>query len=139
MPNAPLRCLNAWTALEVLAPETFKKAAELATAYNGQLQSLDEALLPWEKEVVPPKGFRFYYHVVLATLSYEPAVYALLDKYGDERPERPRIAGEVILGAVLLDSQGRLAGLEPVVISSFGWGFPIAIKGELRELAGWIC
>lgn len=139
MPNDPRECLDAWTAQEVLSPPVFKGEADLAAKYNGKLLMFDNSSLPWEQQLPPPpKNQQYYYHVILATISHEAAIHALIEKYGDKSPERPSLTGAVILGSLLLDAHGKLLPKQGVAVSSFGWGFPIALNGSLRQLKDWI-
>lgn len=139
MPDDPRNCLSAWTALEVLSPPTFRNAADLAVVYNGELLLLDLPLLPWEQSLPAlPKNLDYYYHIVLGTVSYEATIHALLEKYGDKSPEWPSLSGEVILGSLLLDAQGKLLTQQGVAIASFGWGFPVALEKSLRQLSDWV-
>ena len=66
-----------------------------------------------------------------------PALDALIDRFGDQRPERPAAKGEAILAIVMLDKKGRLVESPAVTVSSFGWGVMAALEGELADLAGW--
>ncbi len=138
MPNDPLNCLMAWTALEVLSPATFRTAADLAASCHGKHMLLDGPLLPWEDEAPAlPAKQRYYYHVILGSISYEAAIHALLEKYGDKSPERPTLLGEVALASLLLDAQGKLQPSQGVAVGSFGWGLPVALEGNLGQLFGW--
>jgi hypothetical protein len=46
--NAPESILSAWTALEVLSPQTFRKPEDLASG-DRSLTRIDTAELPWER------------------------------------------------------------------------------------------
>jgi len=65
--NAPESILSAWTALEVLSPQTFRKPEDLATG-DRSLTRIDTAELPWERgEKSRPKR-RLYYQIVLGAI-----------------------------------------------------------------------
>jgi hypothetical protein len=136
--SAPENVLDAWTALEVLSPPSFRRPEELAGGDRRAVAALDRGILPWEGagEHARPKT-RLYYQLVLGTIDLEPAVRQLLARYADRRAERPSVRGEAILAVVVLDSEGRPIEGPATAISSFGWGIPRALRGDLAALADW--
>jgi hypothetical protein len=134
--NAPESILSAWTALEVLSPQTFRKPEDLASG-DRSLTRIDTAELPWERgEKSRPKR-RLYYQIVLGTIRMEPAVELLVERYGDARIEKPSTLGNAALAVVIVDQQGRLTDSSAVAVSSFGWGVMAALNGALSDLALW--
>jgi len=137
MTNAPESILSAWTALEVLSPATFRKPEDLASGDRSRVARLDTVELPWERcEKSRPKQ-RLYYQIVLGAIRVEPAMELLLERYGDNRIEKPTATGNAALAVVIVDQQGRLADPSAVAVSSFGWGVVTALKAELDDLALW--
>ncbi|HEV7782495.1 MAG TPA: AAA domain-containing protein, partial [Chitinophagaceae bacterium] len=129
--------LSSWIALEVLSPQTFRRQQELAGTF-GSIASLDNKSLPWEGEGESSKpNYRLYYQVVLGTIDFEKSISALLDIYSDKREERPVVKGEAILAVIVLDKKGRPVEAPAAAISSFGWGVPQALKGDLQILGNW--
>jgi hypothetical protein len=130
--------LDAWTALEALSPRTFQRPEVLADGDRRAVASLDEAKLPWEGigEKARPHT-RLFYQVVLGTVDFGAAVERLLSVYTDSRAERPAARGEAILAAVTVDRDGRLVEAPATAISSFAWGMPRALGGDLKSLAAW--
>ncbi len=74
---------------------------------------------------------------MLGTIDMETAVAALLSTYSDTRDERPAASGEAVLATVTVDRDGRLIENEAVSVSSFGWGVPVALSGDLAKLREW--
>jgi hypothetical protein len=136
--NAPGGILDAWTALEVLSPQTFRRPEDLAGGDRQAIAWLDCGRLPWEGggEKARPKT-RLFYHLVLGTVDFGMAVAHLLTRYTDSRLERPEARGEAVLAVVVLDREGRLAEAPSVSVSSFAWGAPRALRGDLADLAEW--
>jgi hypothetical protein len=129
--------LDAWSALEVLSPTTFKRRAELASNIAQNIVSIGPGL-PWDGGSARSKpNFKVYFHIVLGTLAAEPAFDKLLKRFQDARPNPPNIKGEVVLASILVDKDGLLAGDMPVSLSAFGWGLPVALSGSLQRLAAW--
>jgi hypothetical protein len=130
--------LDAWTALEVLSPQTFRKPEDLASGDRRAVASLDSGKLPWEGigEKSRPNT-RLFYQVVLGTVDFGAAVERLLSLYADSRVERPAAKGEAILAAVTINREGRLVDAPAAALSSLAWGVPRALSGDLSSLAAW--
>ncbi len=135
--NAPLHVLGAWTALEVLNPQTFAKPHDLASKGERALVADFARGLPWEVGDRGRRDKKLFYHLILGTLDAPRAFSALLDRFVDRRAERPRVKAEVILASVIVDKNGVPVINDAVAISSFAWGLPIALTGELSELSQW--
>lgn len=136
--NAPQDILRAWTALEVLSPQGYKREADLAAGDNSKIARFDERDLPWNLgEKSRPKK-RLYYELILGSVALAPAVEELLKLYSDDRPDKPSLKGFCPIASILLDKEGRpLEEETSTAISSFAWGVPIALLGDLRSLADW--
>jgi hypothetical protein len=136
--NAPETILDAWTALEVLSPPSFRRPEELVGGERAQVAWLEKDRLPWEGTGEKARrNTKLYYQVVLGTVDLEPAVTRLLACYADTRPERPAARGEAILALVCLNRDGLLVEAPAVAVSSFAWGMPYALRGELSSLSAW--
>ena len=133
----PERLLLAWTALEVLSPTSFIRPEDLTGGQRGRIASL-AGPLPWENggEKSRPNN-RLYYQIILGTIQTEPTMSQLLTVYTDNRAERPRSYGESILSTITVDREGRPIESEAVAVSSFDWGVPMALKGNLKALGDW--
>lgn len=130
--------LSSWIALEVLSPQTFRKPQDLATGSYGSIASLETKILPWEGEGEKSRpNYRLFYQIVLGTIDFQKAITALLDIYADKRVERPVSKGEAVLAIVVVDNKGRLVESPSVAVSSFAWGVPHALRGDLDKLGEW--
>jgi len=135
---SPEHILDAWTALEVLSPQTFRRPEDLAVGDRTRIATLEDRLLPWEGAGEKPRPkTKLYFQVVLGSIDLDPAYKELLASFPDRRPERPAAWGEAILGLVTLDREGRLVEPPAVSVSSFAWGLPLALKQNLAALSGW--
>jgi hypothetical protein len=136
--NAPNAILDAWTALEVLSPPAFRRPEDLANGDRRAVAWLDRDRLPWEDngEKARPNT-RLFYQIVLGTIDLEAAIAQLLARYSDSRLERPTARGEAVLAVVIVDRAGRWIEAPGVFVSSFGWGVPHALRGDLATLAEW--
>lgn len=134
--DRPEDILSAWTALEVLSPPSFRQPEQLAAGDKSAVFPLD-APLPWTRDLKVKAGVQPYYQVVLGAIDMEVAVKRLLAVHADRRIEPARVSGQAILAVVLLDKDGLPVADEPVQVSSFGWGVPIALDDALTRLALW--
>ncbi|MGI6783535.1 MAG: DEAD/DEAH box helicase [Aminivibrio sp.] len=135
--SEPEAIIKAWTALEVLSPTPFNKPKDLV-ADPERIVAMSGDRLPWtdgKKYYRPNK--RLYYQIILGSIKMQPATDALLDVYGDSRVQRPQTKGYSVLASVLVDDKGCLAGADSISLSSFGWGLPLALKGDLESLHLW--
>lgn len=138
-PDQPRNILAAWSALEVLSPQSFRKPQDLASGGDIRLVANFAKGLPWESggENARPNT-RLYYQIVLGTIPMEKAMTKLLEVYRDTREERPAAKGEAIIGVIVADRQGRPVKQNAVALSSFAWALQYALKGELTELGHWV-
>ena len=136
--NGPESILRTWTALEVLSPQGYRREADLVAGEISRIARFDEGGLPWERgERSRPKK-RLYYELILGAIALAPAFEALLKLYADRRPDTPSMQGYSPLASILLDKDGRpLEDDVSFAVSSFAWGVPVALQGDLQSLADW--
>lgn len=135
--NDAVSVLTAWTALEVLSPPAFRRETDLTGGDRSAVVRLDGSKLAWEDTRGGRKNYKLYHQVVLGTVKLDAAVAALVALYGDTRAERMGSRGEAILATIMLDKTGKPVEEPAVAISSFGWGVPRALAGDLASLSGW--
>jgi hypothetical protein len=135
--NDAASILTAWTALEVLSPPAFRRETDLTSGDRSAVVRLDGAKLAWEDTRGGRKNYKLYHQVVLGTIKLDAAVAALVTRYGDTRAERMGTRGEAILATIMLDRTGKPVEQPATAISSFGWGVPRALAGDLAALGGW--
>lgn len=134
--NIPEDIIDAWTVLEALSPQTYKKPDDLVIG-TGSVAYLKKGLEPWLKgEKSRPKN-QLYYLVYLGAVKLEEATEELLKLYQDKRAERPNVKGLAALGVVLLDKKGIPVPDTGLALSSFGWAYARALQGKLQELKHW--
>ncbi|NOR61566.1 MAG: hypothetical protein GQ535_03605 [Rhodobacteraceae bacterium] len=135
--NDPQNILRAWTALEVLAPQGYRREIDLVGGDKYRIAYLDRGL-PWENGEKSRPNKRLYYELILGTINLGPAVEALLKLYSDSRPDAPSSNRHSPIASILLDKNGcPLDEASSFAISSFAWGVPIALQGDLSLLADW--
>ena len=135
--NRPTEILDAWSAIEILSPPTFDRPQALAGGDSSRVARLDELVLPWERGERSRPNQRLYYQVVLGSIELEPAIEALVERFGDSRAERPSARGSAVLAALVVDKSGKIVEDTAIGVSSFGWGLMTALTGDLTDLAGW--
>lgn len=135
--SSATRTLSAWTAIEVLSPQSYVRREDLAGGDRFRVVQIGNGQLPWERGERSRPNYRLYYQVILGSLTLEPAIEALIARYGDTRPERPNARGKAVLATVVIDQRGRLVDSPAIGVSSFGWGVTCALNRDLAELAEW--
>lgn len=136
--NKATDVLSTWTALEVLSPNGFKKEIDLVAGDKGALAMFEASDLPWEISQTSRPKKRLYFELYFGTIAMAPAVESLLKVYSDNRPEKPTVKGFSPIASVILDKEGKpLEEDDSASISSFAWGVPVALRGDLRKLADW--
>lgn len=134
--NIPVDILDAWTILEALSPQSYKKPNDLVIG-AGSVAYLKSGHEPWiAGEKSKPKN-NLYYMVYLGAIDLERATEQLLSVYQDKRIERPAARGFAALGVVLLDKGGVPVPETGLALSSFGWSYARALQGRLEELKSW--
>lgn len=129
--------LDAWTALEVLSPQTYKSPQDLVNGDPRLVAWLDKGGLPWTTARGGPPRTRLFYHVILGAIRIDRASESLLQVFRDNRVERPRTGGFAALASVTVDRNGRPVAPAGIAISSFAWGFGRVREGGLRQLGRW--
>lgn len=125
-------------ALEVLSPQSFRRPEDLAGGERARLASIEGFSLPWEGGGEKSRtNYKLYYQVVLGSIDLAPAFSNLLACFPDTRPERPSSRGEAIFALVTVNQEGRLVETSAVSVSSFAWGLPRALEGDLASLSTW--
>ena len=130
----PIKVLSAWTALEVLSPQAFQRQKDDRSA---SLPGLKDEDLPWFTADAATAPLPSGYQLMLGTLDLAESLERLIEIYGDGRPERPPMRGKAILAAATADASGMPVPDSGVAVSSFAWGLPRALQGELHRLDGW--
>lgn len=131
--------LSAWTALEVLSPQVFNKPEDLAGGQSHLIAMLDDEQLPWERlEKNNFPNAKLYYQIIIGSIDLQKATSALIQTYQDAVEELPIVTGKAILGIIIVDERGCLIKDDtPLTASSFAWGLPQALKGDLKKLSNW--
>ncbi|HLO76379.1 MAG TPA: DEAD/DEAH box helicase [Magnetospirillum sp.] len=138
IPGSPQSVVDAWTALEVLSPQSYRRPEDLAGGDKYAVARLDQGKLPWESGGERSrKSMRLYYQVVLGSLRLDDTVKRVIDVYVDQRVERPAARGSAALAVLVVDHKGLPVEAPAVGLSSFGWGVPLALAGKLEQLSGW--
>ncbi len=119
----------------MLDPQTYKRPEDLAAGQRHLVASFGRGL-PWELGDHGRPNKRLYYQVLVGELVLEPAYNALLKKFAEDTPERPGSKPHAPLAVVVCDKNG-IPQEDSVSISSFGWGLPIALSGDLSGLGRW--
>lgn len=134
--NNPEDIIDAWTVLEALSPQTYKKPEDLIIG-TGSVAHFRQGQEPWLKGEKSRPKHQLYYLMYLGAIRLELATEQLLRLYQDKRIERPMVSGLAALGVVILDKNGIPVPDTGLALSSFGWSYARALQGNLHDLKSW--
>ncbi|SEH67319.1 DEAD/DEAH box helicase [Magnetospirillum fulvum] len=135
--DEPSSILAAWTALEALTPQTYRRPEDFASGDRACVADLPSTDLPWRRgERSHPKR-RLFYHVVLGCIHMGRATEDLIRAFGEDEERPSRIQEKSAIAAVMIDQNGVVVEDKAVAVSSFAWALPLALQGKLGELGQW--
>lgn len=135
--NKPTGVLAAWTALEALSPQTYRRPADLVSGDNGCVAQFEGNDLPWFRREPSRRNYQLYYQVVLGSVHVDRATDELIRIFGEDDERSRREREKAAIAAVLVNRDGFVLEENAVGISSYGWALPIALTGDLNALGGW--
>jgi hypothetical protein len=135
--NQPSGILAAWTALEALSPQTYRQPEDLAGGDRSCVADLTGDLVPWETIERSRPSRRLYYQVILGAIPMDRATEALVKAFGEDEERGFRVREKAAIAAILLDKNGVLVEEHGIVVSSFAWALPLALKLKLGALGAW--
>jgi hypothetical protein len=131
--------LSAWTAVEVLSPQPYRKPSDTTDGDERRIARLERNRpLPWEgagEKSRPNK--RLFYQIVLGAIRMDVATKALLEVFVDSNADRQPAQGFTPIALLTVDKEGRPCDELAVALSSFAWGLPLALQTKLHALGEW--
>ena len=108
---------------------------------NNILSFHCEKELPWnnkEKSKNQNEKYKTYYEVILGTIDINKSMEKLCELYKDDTHEKISEKGDYPIATITVDSNGYIvSGEKNLYISSFSWGLPVALNGDLNLLSEW--
>jgi hypothetical protein len=135
--DAPSAILAAWTALEALSPQTYRRAEDLVGGDRRCVAALDDAALPWIRGERSRPQRQLYYQILLGSVPMDRAEEDLMRAFGEDEAMRMRPGEQAAIAAIIVDREGRPLDEGGVAISSFAWALPRALSGDLAGLGSW--
>lgn len=135
--SQPIDILSAWYALEILSPQTFKKPNDFILGNAKLVLSSPFTKLPWENANRGSANDGLFYQILLGSLNMQPINELLLKKFGNEFGERFPSKQKAALAFITIDAHGKIKEDNNIAISSFAWGYPQVLKGNLSNLTEW--
>ncbi len=128
--------LAAWTALEALSPQGYKRPEDMATGDRSRVALLERGV-PWGPNARSKPNHRLYFEVVLGAIALDKATDELVKVFG-ENEERSRPDGKkAAIGSILIDKEGYVLEDNGVAVSSFAWALKPALDLKLGSLGAW--
>lgn len=135
--NKPTAILAAWTALEALAPQTYRRPEDLASGDRRCIADLSRDGVPWGRKERSRPNRQLYYQVVLGSIPMDRATEDLVKVFGEEEERSSRIREKAAIAEVLVDKNGVPVEQNGVAVSSLAWALPLALKRNLGALGAW--
>lgn len=134
--NDPEAILAAWTALEALSPQSYKRPEDLASGDRSRVAHFDRGM-PWGPDARSKSNHRLYFEVVLGAIALDKATDELVKVFGEDE-ERSRPDGKrAAIASILIDKQGFVLEENGVAVSSFAWALKPALELNLGSLGAW--
>jgi hypothetical protein len=135
--NKPRAILAAWTALEALSPQTYRRPEDLAGGDRRCVADLSTGSIPWGSRERSRLSRLLYYRVVLGSIPMGQATEDLVKAFGEDEEGTLRVGEKAAIGVVLVDRDGIVVEENGVAASSFAWALPLALKLRLGALGAW--
>jgi AAA domain len=135
--NEPTAILAAWTALEALAPQTYRRPEDLASGDRRCIADLTRDGVPWGRNERSRPNRQLYYQVILGSIPMDRATEDLVKVFGEDEERSSRIREKAAMAAVLVDRNGVLVDQNSVAVSSLAWALPLALQRNLGGLGAW--
>ncbi|MDI9108165.1 DNA helicase [Serratia marcescens] len=134
--NDACAILAAWTALEALSPQGYKRPEDMATGDRSRVALLERGV-PWGPNAHSKPSYKLYFEVVLGAIALDKATDELVKVFGeDEERSRPD-AKKAAIGSLLIDKEGYVLEDKGVAVSSFAWALKPALDLKLGSLGNW--
>lgn len=128
--------LAAWTALEALSPQGYKRPEEMASGDRSRVVLLEQGI-PWGPNARSKPNHRLYFEVVLGAIALDKATDELVKVFGEDE-ERSRPDGKrAAIGSILTDKEGYVLEDNGVAVSSFARALKPALDLKLGSLGAW--
>lgn len=134
--NDPRAILAAWTALEALSPQSYKRPEDMAAGERSRVQLLERGE-PWGPDARSKPNNRLYFEIVLGSIALDKATDELVKVFGEDE-ERVRPDGKLAaIGSILVDKEGYVLEDNGIAVSSFAWALKPALELKLGGLGAW--
>ena len=104
--NEPQAILSAWTALEALSPQTYRRSEDLATGDRTCVADLSASPLPWQRGERSRPNRQLYYQVILGAIYMDKATEELVRAFGHDEERNSRLREKAVIAAILVDRNG---------------------------------
>jgi len=128
--------LAAWTALEALSPQGYKRPEDMATGDRSRVALLERGV-PWGPNARSKPNHKLYFEIVLGAIALDKAMDELVKVFGEDE-ERSRPDGKkAAIGSILINKEGYVLEDNGVAVSSFAWALKPALDLKLGSLGAW--
>ncbi|HGN2007077.1 TPA: AAA domain-containing protein [Proteus mirabilis] len=128
--------LTAWTALEALSPQSYKRPEDMAAGDRSRVALLDRDI-PWGPNARSKPKHKLYFEIILGAIALDKATEELVKVFGEDEEQSRPDGKKAAIGSILVDKEGFVLENNGVAVSSFAWALKPALDLKLGSLGAW--
>ncbi|MDX4944590.1 DEAD/DEAH box helicase [Providencia manganoxydans] len=128
--------LAAWTALEALSPQSYKRPEDMAAGDRSRVTLLDRDI-PWGPNARSKPKHKLYFEIILGAIALDKATDELVKVFGEDEEQSRPDGKKAAIGSILVDKEGFVLENNGVAVSSFAWALKPALDLKLGSLGAW--
>lgn len=128
--------LTAWTALEALSPQSYKRPEDMAAGDRSRVALLDRDI-PWGPNARSKPKHKLYFEIILGAIALDKATDELVKVFGEDEEQSRPDGKKAAIGSILVDKEGFVLENNGVAVSSFAWALKPALDLKLGSLGAW--
>lgn len=128
--------LTAWTALEALSPQSYKRPEDMAAGDRSRVALLDRDI-PWGPNARNKPKHKLYFEIILGAIALDKATEELVKVFGEDEEQSRPDGKKAAIGSILVDKEGFVLENNGVAVSSFAWALKPALDLKLGSLGAW--
>ncbi|HEQ1857596.1 TPA: DNA helicase [Providencia alcalifaciens] len=128
--------LAAWTALEALSPQSYKRPEDMASGDRSRVALLSQGI-PWGPNARSKPKHKLYFEIILGAIALDKATDELVKVFGEDEEQSRPDGKKAAIGSILVDKEGFVLENNGVAVSSFSWALKPALDLKLGSLGAW--
>lgn len=97
--------MTAWTALEALSPQSYKRPEDMAAGDRSRVALLDRDI-PWGPNARSKPKHKLYFEIILGAIALDKATDELVKVFGEDEEQSRPDGKKAAIGPILVDKEG---------------------------------